>query len=172
MCIRTHEIVIYNTQLQNNIPSWRHKPSVWQSDFTITGVNQHIKYDTSYISPPFYTHENGYKVRLEVYPSGLDDGVEMHVSIYFRLLQGEYDHNLKWPINVQMQVKILNWCKDDTHIMNYCHISADTRVNGLHNEASSLWGLSQFCAQSILLTASEAINYVEDDCMCVSIIQS
>ena len=70
MCIRVHDVVIYNTQLLNKTPSWWHKPSVWQPEFTITGVSKHMKYNTEYISPPFYTHENGYKLRLEVHPNG------------------------------------------------------------------------------------------------------
>ena len=168
MCIRVHDVVIYNTHLVNKTPSWWHKPSVWQPEFTITGVSQHMKYDTRYISPPFYTHENGYKLRLAVCPNGYGSVAGAHVSIYFCLLKGEYDDNLKWPMNITIQLKILNWCKDDTHITKSCSIS-DARVTGSNRIASSAWALHQFCTHSTLLTASEATKYVEDDCMRISL---
>ena len=168
MCIRVHDVVIYNTQLLNKTPSWWHKPSVWQPEFTITGVSKHMKYDTPYISPPFYTHENGYKLRLSIYSNGSGSGAGTHVSIYFRLLKGEYDDNLKWPMNITIQLTILNWCKDDTHIIKSRNIS-DARVTGSNKEASSARGFPQFCTHSTLLTASEATKYVEDDCMRISL---
>ena len=168
MCIRVHDVVIYNTQLLSKTPTWWHKPSVWQPEFTITGVSQCIKYDTKYISTPFYTHENGYKLRLSIYPNGYDSGTGTHVSIYFCLLKGEYDDNLKWPMNITIQLTILNWCKDDTHITKSFSIS-DTRVTGSNKIARLAWGLPQFCTHSTLLTASEATKYVEDDCMRISL---
>ena len=168
VCIRIHDVVIYNTQLLSKTPSWWHKPSVWQPEFTITGVSKHMKYDTEYISPSFYTYENGYKLRLEVYPNGNDEGNGSHVSIFICLLKGEYDDNLKWPMNITIQLTILNWCKDDTHIMKSFSIS-DTRVTSSNEEANDAWGLSQFCTHSTLLTASEATKYVEDDCMRISL---
>ena len=163
MCIRVHDVVIYNTQLLSKTPSWWHKPSVWQPEFTITGVNKHIKYNTKYISTPFYTHENGYKLKLAVCPNGRGSGTGTHVSIYFRLLKGEYDDNLKWPMNITIQVTILNWSKDDTHITESFSISA------CNKKANNVWGLPQFCTHSTLLTASEATKYVEDDCMHISL---
>ena len=168
VCIRVHDVVIYNPQLLSKTPSWWHKPSVWQPEFTITGVSQHMKYDTPYISPPFYTHENGYKLRLSIYPNGYGSVAGTHVSIYFRLLKGEYDDNLKWPMNITIQLTILNWSKDDIHITKSCSIS-DTRVSGSNKIASYAQGLPQFCTHSTLSTASEATKYVEDDCMRISL---
>ena len=168
MCIRVHDVVIYNTQLFNKTPSWWHEPSEWQPEFTITGVSKHMKYDTKYISTPFYTHENGYKLRLSVYSNGSGSGAGTHVSISVRLLKGEYDDNLKWPMKITIQITILNWCKDHTHITKSFSIS-DTRVTGSNKIASLAWGLYQFCTHSTLLTASEATKFVEDDCMRISL---
>ena len=157
MCIRIHDAVKYAA------PSWWHKPSVWQPEFTITGVSKHMNYNTSYISTPFYTHKKGYKMRLEVYPNGLDDEVGKHVSIYFCLLKGEYDNDLAWPMNIKMKVKILNWCKNDNHIMEICSIF-DSRITDSSKTTVS-GELPQFCTHSTLLTASEATKYIKDDCI-------
>ena len=167
ICIRVHDVVIYNTQLLNKTPSWWYEPSVWQPEFTITGVSKHMKYDTPYIST-IYTHENGYKLRLSIYPNGYSRGAGTHVSIYFRLLKGEYDDNLKWSMKITIQITILNWYRDDTHITESYSIS-DTRVTGSNKKASSAWGLPQFCTHSTLLTASKATKFVEDDCMRISL---
>ena len=168
MCIRIHDVVIYNTQLFNKTPSWWHKPSVWQQEFTITGVSQHMKYNTPYISTPFYTHKNGYKLRFEVLPNGYGSGAETHLSVFIRLLKGEYDDKLKWPMNITIQITILNWCNNDTHITKSRNIS-DTCVTGSNEIARLAWGLPQLCAHSTLLTASETAKYVEDDCIHISL---
>ena len=168
MCIRVHDVVIYNTQLLNKTPSWWHKPSVWQPEFTITGVSKHMKYDTPYISTPFYTHENGYKLKFDIYLNGKFSGAGTHISIYFHLFKGEYDDNLKWPMNITIQLTILNWCKDDTHITESFSISG-MPVAGSNEIAYCCGLLFEFCTHSTLLTASEATKYVEDDCMRISL---
>ena len=162
MCIRIHDVV--NTAVA---PSWWFGPSVWQTEFTITGVSKHMMYNTAYISPSFYTHKKGYKMRLEVYPNGLGDEVGTHVSIYFCLLKGEYDNDLAWPMNIKMKVKILNWCKNDNHIMEICSIF-DSHVTD-SNKITVSGELPQFCTHSTLLTASEATKYIKDDCIRVSL---
>ena len=162
MCIRIHDVI-------NAAPLWWHKSSVWQTEFKITGVSKHLKYNTSYISTPFYTHKKGYKMRLEVYPNGLGDEVGTHVSIYFCLLKGEYDNDLAWPINIKMKVKILNWCKNDNHITEICSIF-DSRITD-SNKTTVSGELPQFCTHSTLLTASEATKYIKDDCMRVCLSQ-
>ena len=92
-----------------------------------------------------------------------------HVSIYFCLLKGEYDNDLTWPMNIKMKVKILNWCKNENHIMEICGIF-DSRVTD-SNKTTVSGELPQFCTHSTLLTASEATKYIKDDCIHVSLSQ-
>lgn len=54
------------------------------------------------ISDPFYSNHNGYKFEAELYPNGyhIDDdtgGKGKFMSIYLRILVGEYDGLLIWP---------------------------------------------------------------------------
>ena len=49
-------------------------------------------------SPPFYYRE-GYKMCLAVYANGIGKGAGTHVSVVILLLKGEYDDQLKWPMN-------------------------------------------------------------------------
>ena len=173
MCIKIHDIVLYNRciQLNNKTPYWEgwwNRPSSSQPEFTITGVSQHMKYDTSYISPSFYTHKNGYKMRLEVYPNGLSDHTGTNVCIYFRLLRGEYDNTLKWPMGITISVTILNWCKNDAHIQNNC-VMRNAEIPG-NSISSSMQGYHTLCTHtSLLATHYKSTQYVQDDCMRIRI---
>ena len=172
MCIKIHDIVLYNrcTQLNSKTPYWEgwwNRPSSSQREFTITGVSQHMKYDTAYFSPPFYTHKNGYKMRLEVYLNGLSRCTGTNVCVYFCLLCGEYDDTLKWPMSITVSVTILNWCKNDAHIQNDCVMrNADKPENSILR----FMGYHPLCTHTHLLaTHYKSTQYVQDDCMRIRI---
>ena len=59
-----------------------------------------------WFSPPFYTHEGGYKMCLKVYANGCGDGEDTHVSVYVYLMKGEFDDDLKWPFPLDGLVTI------------------------------------------------------------------
>ena len=173
MCIKIHDIVLYNgcTQLNSKSPYWEgwwNSPSSSQPEFTITGVSQHVKYKTEYISPSFYTHKDGYKMRLEVYLNGLSKRAGTNVCVYFRLLFGEYDNTLTWPMSITISVMILNWCKNDAHIRSNCEIrNADIPENSI---SSSMRGYHTLCTHTRLLaTHYKSTQYVQDDCMRIRI---
>ena len=65
---------------------------------TITMINfSHYKRSgTVWCSPPFY-YKEGYKMCLEVHPSGVRSGAGSHVSLSL-LMKGEFDDKLAWPI--------------------------------------------------------------------------
>ena len=173
MCIKIHDIVLYNRciQLNSKTPYWEgwwNRPSSSQPEFTITGVSQHMKYDTAYFSPSFYTHKNGYKMRLEVYLNGLSRCTGTNVCIYFRLFRGEYDNTLTWPMSITISVMILNWCKNDAHIQNNC-VMCNAEIPG-NRISSSMQGYHTLCTHtSLLATHYKSTQYVQDDCMRIRI---
>ena len=63
---------------------------------------------TTWFSSPFYTHSHGYKLCLVVYPNGKGDGSDTHVSIFIRLMQGEFDDELDWPFKGNISIQVLN----------------------------------------------------------------
>ena len=179
MCIKIHDIVIYNacTDLINKKPYWEgwwNGPSALQPEFTITEVSQRMKYNSPYISPPFYTHRMGYKLRLEVYPNGLCQGAGTHVSVFVRLLKGENDQDLAWPMVLLLFIKLINWCKNDSHILKWIDIASTLNndcmpVTGTNTKAKFARGLTMFCAHSALLASYKTTQYVQDDCMRVRV---
>lgn len=65
--------------------------------FTIDNFATRKQNDEIWVSPPFYTHVAGYKMRMEVYPNGDGGGKGTHVSVFLFMMQGENDNYLPWP---------------------------------------------------------------------------
>lgn len=51
------------------------------------------------ISSPFYTSQFGYKLQASVFLNGNGSGENTHVSVYIKILPGEFDALLKWPFS-------------------------------------------------------------------------
>ena len=66
-------------------------------------------------SDGFYTSPGGYKMRLQVYPNGTNDGQGTHVSCYMHLRSGKYDDTLEWPFRGEVTIELLNQLEDKNH---------------------------------------------------------
>ena len=71
-------------------------------------------------SPPFYYRE-GYKMCLAVYANGVGEGVGTHVSVVILHLRGEYDHQLKWPMQ-SCNIHTSSSMQHDIPPEVYCHL--------------------------------------------------
>ena len=49
------------------------------------------------VSAPFYTSQYGYRVQASLFLNGNGGGENSHLSVYIKLLPGEYDTILRWP---------------------------------------------------------------------------
>ena len=171
--IRIYDVALYSTPLLNKTPRWqilRDTSTCWPIEITITEFHMRKMYNSVYLSPPFYTHNNGYKMRLEVYPNGYGDGKGTHVSLFVRLLKGENDSNLKWPMNIDLKIQLINWRKNDSHILYVIHFTkavsgACNQVMGTKKKADLPWETHKFCAHSTLYAATRSVQYIEDDCI-------
>ena len=77
--------------------------------FTLNCFSVRKANDEIWLSPPFYTHQGGYKLRLRVYPNGHSDCKGRFASIYLHLVRGEFDEHLQWPmVEFQLQVILKN----------------------------------------------------------------
>ncbi|XP_076801596.1 TNF receptor-associated factor 4-like [Clavelina lepadiformis] len=59
-------------------------------------------------SPPFYTHRYGYKLQLSAFLNGNGSGLNSHMSLYIRVLAGDYDSLLEWPFSHDITFNILD----------------------------------------------------------------
>lgn len=51
------------------------------------------------VSPTWYTSQFGYKLQASLFLNGNGTGEGTHLSLYIKLLPGEYDALLKWPFS-------------------------------------------------------------------------
>ena len=85
--------------------------------FTLQNFSQHKAQNSSWTSPPFFTHPAGYKLCLRVWPNG-----EPHFCAHNRAvtvvpcsLKGEYDETLQWPAKLSITIQLLNQHRDQNH---------------------------------------------------------
>ena len=84
-------------------------------EFIISDFREKKGANKKWYSSPFYTHNRGYKFRLQVYPNGTSTGSGTHLSVYAQLMRGEYDNELEWPFEGDIRVELLNWRADKNH---------------------------------------------------------
>lgn len=162
MRIRVSNVIMYSTPLQFKIPKWQRQAAENNLlEFTATGISGHMQWDSKCYSPPFYTHKNGYKLRIEVHP----DESKTTVGVYARLLKGEYDDSLVWPMNIRLTVEVLNWERNAGHIKKIIHLGENMDVCGrvAQHKESAFTSLGYDMPREKLW--SRFVQYVQDDCI-------
>ena len=74
-----------------------------------------------WVSRPFYTGLDGYKLQIRVRANGEGSGKDTHVSVYVYLLKGENDDMLTWPFKCDITIQLLNWREDKGHVEHAVH---------------------------------------------------
>ena len=112
-----------------------------------------------FTSPPFYTRWCGYKMQIKVLAYGCGDGEGTHVSVYACLLQGEYDHRLKWPFTGKVAISLLNQLEDKKHFTKTWPVN-----NG---QVGSQYGKPKFFPHALLKPLLSKLltgtQYLKDD---------
>ena len=174
--VRVVDVAVYSTPLLFKSPSWQDPHTATQSvcEFTLTGFTKRKQFNNEYDSQPFYSHPHGYKLCLKVHANGFGKGKGTHISIFARLMKGDYDNNLKWPFEGDILVEVLNWRENSNH---YCgdtinfnkYIDSDGRVTSRVTEgeyAPKLRGIFCFISHSSLLYNPDTnTEYLQDDCL-------
>ena len=83
----------------------------------LQNFSQHKAQNSSWTSPPFFTHPGGYKLCLRVWPNG-EPGYTAHnsaVTVRLCSMKGEYDETLQWPATFSITVQLLNQHRDQDH---------------------------------------------------------
>ena len=103
---------------------------------------------TTWYSPPFYTHPQGYRMCLRVDVNGIGDGEGTNVSVSVCLMQGDFDYCLQWPLRGDLTIKLLDQEVEEEHQTKIISFTDETpddaagRVTtGERNEA---WGVHKF----------------------------
>ena len=167
--VEIKDIAVYSDHLAHKSPSWQ--PLTNYPEYTLNHFFERAHCESTYYSPPFYAFEGGYKMRLEVYPSRDTTPKQTHLSLYCRLLRGENDDALEWPIELDVVTELLNWQADRDHFQRVITFGNQTSqearnrvVNG--EQANSAWGFGTYIALERLFSQElHKPHYVEDNCV-------
>ena len=137
-------------------------------EFIISDFSEKKEANEEWNSSPFYTHNRGYKFRLEVYPNGNSRGNGTHLSVYAQLMRGEYDNELEWPFEGDIRVELLNWRADKNHHSGTIGFNRYHDPDGTHSsrlttrETAIGLGIVQFISHTDLVPTTNT-EYLRDD---------
>ena len=95
-------------------------------DIVMDDFTEHKDKDDEWQSPPFYTHNGGYRMCLRVSANGYGPGSNTHVSVYGHLMASENDDNLQWPFRGVVTISLLNQRGNYHHVTNTIPFSDGT----------------------------------------------
>ena len=145
-------------------------------ELTMPNFNKHKKANARWSSHPFYTNPHRYKLCLDVYANGFGDCKGTHVSVYARLLPGEFDDHLEWPFQGDIVVQLLNQLDEDKHphetAISFSSENGDEILSTVASrvttaeQSRSGWGYDDFISQDALgYSQAEVCQYLRDDCL-------
>ena len=76
--------------------------------FSILNFQKERENDALLYLPPFFSHAGGYKMCLLVYCNGHGEGKNKSWSIGVRIMKGEYDNHLHWPMGCKLKIELSN----------------------------------------------------------------
>ena len=118
-----------------------------------------VKNKIDWYSDPFYTHHQGYKVRLNVVPAGWGKSEGHYMSVYLYIMDGPFDHLLKWKLKGKFQVTLLN------HICDSEHHSVSYRNHADRSQTQPFWYCEEFISYEELRKISATCQFVKDNCI-------
>ena len=136
--------------------------------FTIMDYVERKLAGEEWVSPPFYSHPQGYKMCLEV--ASTND--QENLSVYVHVLQGEYDDELIWPFEGRVSVELVNWKEDEGHYEENFDINILTTrdYNMMHVSKNDSACKPHFIPHSSLpYDPASNTEYLHDDCLCVRV---
>ena len=111
-------------------------------------------------SDPFYSHTVGYKFRLSIDTNGYEEVQGTHITADLYLMEGEYDGQLSWPIQITAHLQLLNQRGDHGHVV------ARQTFNGVAKRSGYKEIARKFIAHSELrYNAAKDTQYLKDDCL-------
>ena len=134
-------------------------------EFMITDFSKKKEREDEWMSPSFYSHPQGYKLCLVVYPNGVWSGKSTHVSAFVGVLNGEHNDHLDRPLDTDVIVELLNWKEDkEHHERTISYTSRDHRVSQGGIEMSPVF--NKFISHSSLsYNSTTNTEYLQNDCV-------
>ena len=132
----------------------------------VSDFNDKKESEIFWLSEPFYSHKNGYKICLFVDAAGSDDGKGTHTSVGLILMKGQHDNELPWPLKLKFQIKLLNQLNNSghMHIVNYQEV--DNRDISFRVTEDNMAPLGCCIPQFVShLELFNSHHYLKNDCL-------
>ena len=134
-------------------------------EFTVTNFKQKLEVKEVWRSSPFYTHQNGYKLKLRIGACGRRGNDQKHTSADLQLMKGENDNKLKWPFKGKLDIQLLNQDQDvghHTYIIDYSKCVFGVACERVTNRdiATFMHGTDLFISHDEILS-----KYLKNDCL-------
>ena len=162
-----HHLDLAMVQLQRQKQNDPQDCTAWV--FEMPQFNQFKGNKNIWYSPGFYTHTCGYKMCLRVHANGCGDDKGTHVSVFLRLMKGENDDALTWPIRYSCTITLLNQLRDKGHhsrsIISYIDTPHPHNSRVVRDESCGHWrGMYRFIPHDLLgLQEMKMCQYLKDD---------
>ena len=116
--------------------------------------------DDDWYSHTFFTHENGYEIKLNVVPAGWDDCKGTHISVCLFIEEGPNDHLLNWPMKKRFEVKLLNQISDSKHHSQAYTISVKRKATKGND---SIWYADKFISYDLFYDPRGDCKFLVND---------
>ena len=140
--------------------------------FVLHNYAQHRAQNTSWTSPPFFTHIIGYKLCLVVWPNGLLGAHNRTISVKVCSMKGEFDDTLRWPAEFSITVHLLNQHRDQDHYTQ----SRKIQWTKPEHEVTEVYWISPHSTfinhTSLEWNPEKQTQYLKNDCLLFKIIVS
>ena len=144
-CPQIH--LVHNMHCQSTLPLC----------FTLDNFSKRKAARKIWTSPDLYTHEQGYKIHVMVYP---DYGDSVGVRVWAK--PGEHDARLKWPARASFTMQLLNQHRDHTHLTEETGVVVWGRPTG--DKCIIVWW--SFISHADLdWNADKQTQYLKNDCL-------
>ena len=132
---------------------------------------QHKRDGDEWLSKPFYTAPQGYKLNLSVYANGNGNAAGQYISVFLQILPGEFDDRLRWPFRGSFVVKLLDQSgnkRDIEQSVSFAYGAPEEVARRPTFTENTGWGKNSFFAHRELYTQGQwpwNPVYVKDGCI-------
>ena len=137
--------------------------------FKITKFAKKKEKNSEYLSPPFFTHPQGYKLTISIDANGYGEQEGTHISVWAYLMKGKHDDELEFPFKGTITFKLMNQLEDKHHHQDsYTHDGTEKCSERVTDQerADEAQGVQVFIPHSELgFNAAKNCQYLKDDCL-------
>ena len=124
--------------------------------FTFTQYSKRKCSGYDVYSDPFYSHHHGYKFKLGIH---YFDSSLNAIGAHLYLMKGKYDDQLNWPVEVKVQLELLNQNGDHHHVMSTRNIKWNKDKRDTYDIIDG-----SLMKYSDLEKSSDGVQYKKNDC--------